>query len=73
MSIFLSTNNATTTTKVYISDPFNRDVTWITDQMVEEFAGACLRGRRAALTYSTALNDATAITAGQVAGTLEFA
>jgi hypothetical protein len=35
-------------TKVYISDPFNRDVTWITDQMVEEFAGACLRGRRAA-------------------------
>jgi hypothetical protein len=35
-------------TAVYVSDPFGRDVSWLTQQICEEYAGACLKGRRAA-------------------------
>jgi hypothetical protein len=34
--------------QVYVSDPFGRDVSWITQEVCEQFAGACLTSRRAA-------------------------
>jgi len=35
-------------TRIFIQDPFGRDTSWVTQQVCEEFAGACLRGKRAA-------------------------
>lgn len=35
-------------TKIYLKDPFNRDISWIDQEVCETFAGAVLRGRRVA-------------------------
>ena len=35
-------------TQVYLFDPFHRDISWITQEVIEDYAGALLRGLRAA-------------------------
>jgi hypothetical protein len=42
-------------TQVEIYCPFGRDVSWITQEIVEAYAGACLRGRKIAEREALAL------------------
>ena len=34
-------------TKIELHDPFNRDVSWITQEAIEEYAGACIHSQEA--------------------------